>query len=150
MNYSNTAVLIDVNFLAESIEKFSPMYKELYPESDFSNLKLEELVYQALRNCRVLEENKTYKVFAFSNAIDDIPLVKIPVSSLDGAKLKCNNCMFELVAFAFGEKVKKIESVFEVTHDIFQDKSSFDSSALTFQNVVFIRDDPEYCRGISV
>ncbi|QGX61784.1 hypothetical protein [Alteromonas mediterranea] len=144
VNYSKTAVLIDVNFLAESIEKFSPIYKELHPEGDFSNLKLEELVYQALLNCRLLEEKKTYKVFAFSNTIDDIPLVKIPISSLDGAKLKGNNCLFELVAFAFEEKVKKIESIFEVTHDIFQDKSSFDSSALTFQNVVFIGDDPEY------
>lgn len=144
VNYSKTTVLIDINFLAESIEKFSPIYKELYPENDFSSLKLEDVVYQALRNCRALEEKKTYKVFVFSNAINEIPLVKIPVTSLDGAKLKGNNCLFEFVAFTFEERVIKIKSVCEVTQDIFQDKPSFDSSALTFRNVVFIGDDPEY------
>lgn len=144
VNYSSTAVLIDANFLRESIEKFSPMYQELHPRIDFSNLRLEEIIYEAIRNCKVLEKNKTYKVYFFSNGIGEIPLVKIPVASLDGAKIKCKDCSFELVAFNFEEKVKKVEAVYTVTNDIFQDKSSFDSSTLSFHNVVFIGDDPEY------
>jgi hypothetical protein len=144
INYSNTRILIDANFLSESIEKFSPIYKQLHPKNDFSNLKLEDIMYEALRNCRVLEENKTYKIHVFSHTINKIPLVTIPITSLDGAKLKNKSCKFEIVAFNFVEKAQKVESVCAVTHDIFQDKSSLDSSSPAFKNVVFIGDDPEY------
>jgi hypothetical protein len=142
--YAKTVIIIDGNFLSDSINSTVPMYSRLYPENDFNALKIESVMYEALNNCRHLERDKTYKVKLLSHALNDIPFVRIPIASLDSVTLKINGCSFEIVASKLDSKKEQIKAISTLTHEIFQDTKASDQLNQSFHNVIFIGDDPGY------
>lgn len=143
-NYSNTAIIIDGNFLYQSIEKFTPVYSELYPDKKFDCLKIEDVIYEVVRNCRKLEGGKTYRVLFLSDIITDLPLIKIPIGSLGNKALKGNDCFFEFEVYTFDNKKDKNIAIYKVTDDIFVDKNFSDPYQVNYQNVIFFGDSPDY------
>lgn len=143
-NYSSTAIIIDGNFLHQSINKFTPIYCELHPNRKFDFLKIEDVVYEILMNFRRLEENKTYKIFFLSNGINELPFVKIPIKSLGNKIMKTKKCFFEFNVSTFDTKEDKNTAIHEVTNDVFIDRNFSDPYHVNFQNVIFFGDSPDY------
>jgi len=121
-----------------------PIYRQIHPAKTFETLNVEDVMYEIVRNCRRLEEKKTYKVIFFSNGIDYLPHIRIPIGSLGNRPLKINDCFFDFDVNKFETYNEKISKVCEVTSELCTDKPFKGSGKENYQNVIFVGDNPDY------
>ncbi|WP_318435067.1 hypothetical protein [Photobacterium leiognathi] len=144
ISYSHTAIIIDGNFIDKYINMYIPIYREIHPDKTFDTLNVENVMYEIVRNCRKLEDKKTYKVIFFSNGIDHLPNIKIPIGALGNRPLKINDCFFDFEVHKFDAYNEKISKVSEVTSDLCIDNPFDVSGKENYQNIIFVGDSPEY------
>jgi len=146
INHSHTAIIIDGNFIDEYIKMYTPIYREIHPDKTFDTLNVENIMYEVVRNCRKLEDKKTYKVMFVSNGIDHLSNIKIPIGALGNRPLKIKDCFFDFEVHKLDAYNKKISKVSQITSNLCTDKPFDVSGNENYQNIIFVGDSPDYIK----
>ena len=114
---NETVILIDTDFLNESISYHLNFYKELYPDKNFEKIKLADLLYKFVLNARVEEGNHNIDIL-FACTLSNSNLKYCTPSDLtfystsDGVQMKTDKGTLVIRSF-FGDDEEKDESCSE-------------------------------------
>ena len=105
---NETVILIDTDFLNERISHYITFYKDLYPDKDFKNINLANLLYKFALNARVEEAGHNVDIL-FAYTLSNSNLEHCTPSDLtfditsDGVEMETDIGTFFIRAF-FGDE----------------------------------------------
>ena len=143
-DYSSTIVLIDGDFLSDSIIRFQKMYSEVYPQKELNTINLGKLCYETLLNTRKWEEDKIFGFLIFYSGIAKLPFVNETFSEMNGKAIKIDKTEFEFHSFQFETNEKLFKAVTKIMDKLNQNRKVIIDKRSIFENIVFCGDNKHY------
>ncbi len=145
-SHSPTIVLIDGDFLSNSIIRYKEIYSELHPEKELNAIDLAILCYEILLNTRSWEGHKIYTFLFFYAETQKLPFTKDTFKQIDGKLIKIEKTEFEFQSFKFDRIDNLFISINRVLDELNQcRKISYDRPVFTmFEKIIFAGDNKKY------
>lgn len=146
-NCAKSIVIIDGDWLGESIEKYTKIYEEIYPDKNFKKIKFEELCYHILANTRTLESDRIFLFYVFFSELENISHFEQDIVKFDQKNLCYDKLIFQFHIFNLSDikeminGINGINGISKVASYAGQDKLQ---NSLHFKNIVFCGDRKEY------
>ncbi|GEM_PF-1170948 len=140
-NCAKSIVIIDADWLSESIQKYTKIYGEIYPNKNFKKIKCEEFFYHILANTRTLEIDRVFLFYVFFSKLESISHFEQDIVNLDKKNLRSDKLIFQFHIFNLSEIKEMINGISKVVSYVGQDKLQ---NSLHFKNIVFCGDRTEY------
>lgn len=146
-NNSPTIVLIDGDFLSNSIIKYQEIYSELHPEKELNVINLAIVCYEILLNTRSWEGYKIYRFLFYYAENHELPFGKVTFKEIHGKLLEIEKTEFEFYSFEFDSRDNLFTSINRVLDELNQcRKISYDRHYLCtrFEKIIFVGDNINY------
>lgn len=146
-DYSPTIVLIDGDFLSNSIIKYQKIYSELHYEKELNAIELTNICYEILLNTRSWGGQKIYTFLFFYAKTNKLPFVKETFKEINGKLIKIETTEFEFQSFEFDSSDNLFVSINRVLDELNQfRKISYNRpyACTRFEKVIFIGDNKNY------
>jgi hypothetical protein len=140
-NCAKSIVIIDGDWLGESIEKYTKIYEEIYPDKNYKKIKFEELCYHILANTRTLESDRIFLFYVFFSELESISHFEQDIVKFDQKNLCSDKLIFQFHIFNLSDIKEIINGISKVVYYVGQDKLQ---NSLHFKNIVFCGDRMEY------